>query len=304
MSSVTDSDRPWALITGASEGLGKEFAMQLAQRKTHNLILAARSEDKLQAVSKAVSDLVQCKVIKSDLSVAGAAEKLDKETRDLDVALLINNAGVAFGGPFEDMAYQDVQSLVSINVVALVELFHIFLQRIKQQHEKLSEQQKASKYALAGIINVSSVSGFMPIPSMALYAASKAFVLSLTESVYAEQRNEGSDLRVVVSCPGATKTEIWTKGGANEKSLLLPLGTSEHVCATTLAALDAPNKPVIIPGYFNNLSVASVRFAPRSLVRFITRRVMGQDPSLRDADEVKDAFARMGRSIPARSGRK
>lgn len=301
MSAASDSARPWALITGASEGLGKEFALQLAQRKTHNLILAARSEDKLKAVAQQVSAQVECKVIKSDLSVAGAAEKLNQDTRDLDVALLINNAGVAFGGPFEDMANQDVQTLVSINIVALTELFHIFLQRIKKQHQKLREQQNTSKHVLAGIANISSTSAFMPIPSMALYAASKAFVLSLTESVYAEQRNEGSDLRVVVSCPGATKTEIWTKGGANEKSVLIPLGTSEHVCATTLAALDARDKAIIIPGYFNILSTLSVRFAPRSLVRFFSRRAMGQDPSLRDADEVKEAFARMGRSLPTRS---
>ncbi|SJX63678.1 related to short-chain dehydrogenase/reductase [Sporisorium reilianum f. sp. reilianum] len=301
MPTPSDSERPWALITGASEGLGKEFALQLAQRKTHNLILEARSEGKLDSVAQAVSDQVECKVIKSNLSVAGAAEKLDRDTRNLDVALLINNAGVAFGGPFEDMEYADVQSLVSINVVAVTELFHIFLRRIKEQHKKLSDKQKTSEHALAGIVNISSMSGFMPIPSMALYAASKAFVLSLTESVYAEQRNEGCDLRVVVSCPGTTKTEIWTKGGASEKSVVLPIGTKEHVCATTLAALDARDKPVIIPGYFNNISIASLRVAPRRLVRFLSWRLMGQDPSLRDADEVKEAFAKMGRTVPTRS---
>ncbi len=301
MPSPSDSVRPWALITGASEGLGKEFALQLAQRQTHNLILAARSQDKLAAVAAAISDQVECKVIKSDLSIAGAAETLDRETRNLEVALLINNAGVAFGGPFELMEYGDVQSLVSINIVALTELFHIFLQRIKQQHKKLSEQQKTSKYALSGIINLSSVAGFMPIPSMAVYAASKAFVLSLTESVYAEQRNEGCDLRIVVSCPGATKTEIWTKGGANDKGLLLPIGTKEHVCAATLAALDARDKPIIIPGYLNNISVASLRLAPRNLVRFLSRRLMGQDYALRDADEVKETLAKIGRTMPTRS---
>ncbi|EST09103.1 Short-chain dehydrogenase/reductase SDR [Kalmanozyma brasiliensis GHG001] len=301
MSAPSDSARPWALITGASEGLGKEFAVQMAQRKTHNLILAARSVDKLNSVAKSVSDLVECKVIKSDLSVAGAAEKLDQDTRDLDVALLINNAGVAFGGPFEDMEYKDVQSLVAINVVALTELFHLFLQRIRKQHTKLKEAQKTSSYALSGIVNIGSMSSFMPIPSMALYAASKAFVLSLTESAYAEQRNEGSDLRIVVSCPGVTKTEIWTKGGANDKGLLLPLDTPQHVCAATLSALDARNKPVIIPGYFNNISIASLRIAPRSLVRYISRRMMGQDLSLRDADEVKETFAKLGRSVPTRS---
>lgn len=301
MSKTSGSARPWALITGASEGLGKEFAIQLAKRETHNMVLAARSVDKLDAVSKTVSQHVQCKVIKSDLSVKGAAEALDRDTRDLDVAILINNAGVAFGGPFEDMHYEDVQTLVSVNVVAVTELFHIFLRRIKEQHKKLSEQQKASEFALAGIINISSMSAFMPIPSMALYAASKAFVLSLTESAYAEQRNEGSDLRIVVSCPGTTKTEIWTKGGAHEKSVVMPMGTKEHVCSTTLAALDARDKPIIIPGYFNNISTFSLRLAPRSLVRFLARRLMGQDPSLRDPDEVKEAFSRMGRTVPARS---
>lgn len=199
------------------------------------------------------------------------------------------------------MEYQDVQTLVSINVVALTELFHIFLRRIKQQHKKLSEKQKASEYTLAGIINISSMSGFMLIPSMALYTASKAFVLLLTKSVYAEQHNKGCNLHVVVSCPGTTKAEIWSKGRASEKSLVLPVGTKEHVCATTLAALDACDKPVIIPGYFNKLQVASLRLAPHSLIRFLSQHLMGQDFLFCDADEVKEAFARMGRTLPTRT---
>lgn len=299
---MTSSNRPWALVTGASEGLGREFAKQLAKRQTHNLIITARSEGKLQTLSEEISSFVQVKIILADLSVSGAAKELEQQTKEYDVAILINNAGVAFGGQFEDMQISEIQSLLNVNIVNMTELFYFFIPRIKKLHDEFEQEQKSSKYALAGIVNLSSVAAYMPIPSMAIYAASKTFILSLTESVYQEQRNVGSTLRVVASCPGTTKTEIWTKGGAHMKGVRIPLDTPEHVCQATLKALDKPDKAIIIPGYFNNLlAFGSVRLTPRSLVRIISRRAMGQDPALRDAEEVKEAFAKLGRQPPTRS---
>lgn len=298
---MTSSSRPWALVTGASEGLGREFARQIAQRQTHNLIITARSEAKLETLSKELSSLVEVKIILADLSVIGAAKKLEEQTKEYEVAILINNAGVAFGGQFEDMESSEIQTLLNVNVVNMTDLFFLFIPRIKKLNEEYAEKQKLSKHALAGIVNLSSVAAYMPIPSMAIYAASKTYILSLSESVYQEQRNVGSTLRIVASCPGTTKTEIWTKGGANEKSVRVPLGTPEHVCQATLKALDKQDKPIIIPGYFNNLmAFGSVRLTPRSWVRIISRRAMGQDPALRDADEVKEAFAKLGRKAAAK----
>jgi uncharacterized protein len=299
---MTSSSRPWALVTGASEGLGREFARQLAQRQTHNLIITARSEAKLQSLSKELQSLVEVKVILADLSLTGSAKKLEEETKQYQVAILINNAGVAFGGQFEDMESNEIQTLLNVNIVNMTDLFYLFIPRIKKLNEEFAEKQKTSKYALAGIVNLSSVAAYMPIPSMAIYAASKTYIHSLSESVYQEQRNAGSTLRVVTSCPGTTKTEIWTKGGANEKGVRVPLDTPEHVCQATLKALDKQDKPIIIPGYFNNLmAFGSVRLTPRSWVRIISRRAMGQDPALRDAEEVKEAFAKLGRTKPIKS---
>lgn len=126
---------------------------------------------------------------------------------------------------------------MAINIVSMTELFYRFLPRVKEQHRRLAQQQDRSKYGLAGIINLSSMSAFTPIPSMAAYAASKvrealisiktnerhvlnslllqSYVLFLSEAVYQEQRNEKCGVRIVCSLPGPTKTEIWTKVGAD-----------------------------------------------------------------------------------------
>lgn len=175
MSSTTlsSNDRPWALITGASEGLGAEFARQIAQRQTHNIIITARSEAKLQALAKQLNEYVECKVITADLSAAGSAEKLNEQTKQYDLALFVNNAGIAEGGNFESMDFPALQRLMAVNMVTFTELFYLLLPRVKQQHKRLEEQQKQSKHSLSGIINLSSTAAYMPIPSMAVYAASK-----------------------------------------------------------------------------------------------------------------------------------
>lgn len=171
--SKASNGKPWALVTGASEGLGAEFARQIAQRKTHNIILTARTESKLQALAKELGAEVECKVIPADLSKPGSAEHLNEQTKAYDVAILVNNAGIAEGGPFEDMELSALQRLMSVNMVTFTELFYLFLPRVKQQHKRLSEEQKTSKSSLSGIINLSSTAATMPIPSMAAYAASK-----------------------------------------------------------------------------------------------------------------------------------
>jgi hypothetical protein len=166
--------KPWALVTGASEGLGAEFALQIAKRTTHNIILTARTESKLQALAKRLSEYgILCQVITADLSTPNSASELNKKTEGYNVALFVNNAGIAEGGDFEHMDFDVLQKLISVNVVAFAELFHTFLPRVKAQVDLLKNEQKKTRFRLTGIINLSSTAAFMPIPSMAAYAASK-----------------------------------------------------------------------------------------------------------------------------------
>lgn len=116
--------------------------------------------------------------------------------------------------------------------------------------------------------------------------------------MYQEQRNQKSKVPIVCCCPGPTKTEIWTKGGAHAKGVLMPMMSSKECIEITLRALDA-NRATIITGYMNNLmTFGAVRLTPRSLVRIIAHRAMGQDPALRDPDEVKSTWERLGRIAP------
>ncbi|UZJ51348.1 hypothetical protein CBS101457_000668 [Exobasidium rhododendri] len=286
-----DIERTWAIVTGASEGIGEVFAQHLDQRQTHNVILVARTKAKLDKVAAGLVN-VKSLVLVEDLSAPGSAERIVERTKDLRVSLLINNAGMAPGGNHEEIDFATIQRTIALNITVLTELMSLYLPIIKAEHEKLREQSKGTKYGLSGIINVSSMSAFTPIPSMALYSATKAYVLFLSESVYQEQRNIGCDLPIVCTLPGPCASEIWTKEGANKGGVLIPLDTCDHVVQATLSALDA-NRPLIIPGYLNNVAAFTTRFGPRSLVRFLSRRLMGQDQSLRDSKEVQDTFTKL-----------
>jgi short-subunit dehydrogenase len=209
-SSTMASTRPWAIITGASEGIGVGFAECIDKRQTHNIVLVARTKAKLEAVAKKLTH-VETRIIVEDLSKAGAAETILEKTKDLKVALLINNAGMAPGGNHEEVALETVQKTMALNMTTPAELMSLIIPELKEVRESLKEQQAKSKYGLSGIINIGSMSAFFPIPSMALYAATKAFLLSFSESLYQEQRNIGSDLPIICSLPGPVQSEIWTK---------------------------------------------------------------------------------------------
>jgi short-subunit dehydrogenase len=175
---ASKADRPWAIITGASEGIGVGFAECLDKRQTHNIVLVARTKAKLEGVAKKLVN-VETRILVQDLSAAGAAEIILEKTKDLNVSLLINNAGMAPGGPHEDIAFSVTQRTMALNMTTPAELMSLIIPDLKKVRESLKEQQKKSKYGLSGIINVGSMSAFFPIPSMALYAASKVSNITL-----------------------------------------------------------------------------------------------------------------------------
>lgn len=241
-----------AVITGASAGLGAEFARQLARRGTR-LVLVARREDRLRALADEVGN---ARVIPADLSVHDAAERL---MADLDAAgdavdLLINNAGFGQIGRFAALDAGRQREMIDLNIGSLTDLCRAFAPRMIERKS-------------GGILNVASTAAFQPGPNMAVYFATKAYVLSFTEALHEELKPHG--VHVTALCPGPTRTEFGDVAGFGGNGMFDRVAmTAKPVVAAGLAGLDR-NQAVVVPGLVNKIGAASTRFAPRSVVRKI-----------------------------------
>lgn len=248
-----------ALVTGASSGIGETFARMLAQRGT-DLILVARSEDKLNTLAYELAQQhnVKTHVIVADLSQEGAAQTVWAQTqeRGLHVDILINNAGFATYGPFETLNNERDHQEVMLNVTAVVDLTHAFLPAMLQRGG-------------GAVINVASTAGFQPLPYMAVYGATKAFVVSFSEALWAEYRTRG--VRVLALCPGATDTPFFDVVGTDDGAVGQKL-SPEYVVKVGLDALDA-GKSYVISGTQHYLLAQVPRFVPRSLAARIVARL-------------------------------
>jgi short-subunit dehydrogenase len=247
----------WALVTGASAGIGQAFARALARRGMH-VALAARREDRLRDLAAELSSDhgVSTAVLPVDLAASGAAAALwtsaAADGRRID--LLINNAGFGARGAFLDTPLERQAEMVRLNCVAPMELMHLALAGGSR-----------------GIVNVASIAGYQPIPWMAAYSASKAFLLTLSEAVAEEAR--GSGVRVLTVSPGPVATEFQRVAGTRVSRKTLGIRTPEQVVDAALRALESGDRTVI-PGLPNRLSAFAVRVAPRSLVLRVARRMM------------------------------
>jgi uncharacterized protein len=248
-----------ALITGASGGLGATFAQELAVRGM-NTILVARSADKLQALATELTAKYQQRndFIALDLVPAGAAVTLATKVAEMDlqVDLLVNNAGFATYGNFESIESQRDRDQVLLNIATLVDLCHIFL-------PQMLERKSGS------IINLSSVVGFQPVPYMTVYAASKAFVLSFSEGLWAEYADQG--IRVLALCPGATATSFHEVAG---QPIPDRISTPKEVVKAGLKALER-QQSYVIPGWMNFfLSGIVPRLLPRKMTTLVAKGMM------------------------------
>ena len=248
-----------ALITGASGGIGEAFARALAERGM-NLVLAARSTEKLEKLARSLAALhgIRAEVLTADLALHGAAEDLFAEVdeRGFEVDWLINNAGVTAVGRFDKLPLVQQVALLQINVVALTELSHLFVQQLVERK--------------GALINVASLGAFQPDPFYAVYGASKSYVLNFTEALWAEYRHLG--LKVLAVCPGLTQTNIFAAAGNPSTVKLVEraarLGlvmTPEAVVAQSLRALEK-GKSSVVTGIANQLTSQLPRIAPRSLM--------------------------------------
>ena len=239
--------RGTALITGASSGIGEAQARQFAA-KGYDLIITARREDKLNELSETLPVSVQ--VVACDLAnLEGPRFLLDSiDIASIDV--LVNNAGVAYPGTFPEQSLDDISSLLTLNINALTQLIHGILPSM-------------IKKGAGRILNVASVASFQPVPSMAVYAASKAYVLSLTESLSEELR--GTGVSTTALCPGITDTALLENiQGSGIPPFLM--SSVEDVAKEGYESL--MNKEVIrIPGLSNQAAVNWAKHQPRWLVR-------------------------------------
>jgi len=241
-----------ALITGASAGLGVEFARQLSKRG-HRLVLAARRKERLEDLAK---ELGNARAVAIDLSKAGAAAKLlaDVEAAGEQVDLLVNNAGFGLIGRFAELDAQRERQMIDLNVGVLMDLCRAVAPHMIQRKS-------------GGILNVASTAAFQPGPNMAVYFATKAFVLSFTEALHEELKPHG--VKVSCLCPGPTRTEFGEVAGFGGNGLFDRTAMeAPEVVEAGIEGLEK-NRAVVVPGLVNKIGATSTRFAPRSIVRKI-----------------------------------
>jgi uncharacterized protein len=245
------------LITGASSGLGVGFARAYAARG-ENLILVARRADRLQALASELSAKhgITAIPLSTDLTEAGAIARLQLEIEDtgLTVTRLINNAGYGLRGAFADMDGPSQARMVDLNCRAVVEMCHAVLPQMQQAGE-------------GGILNIASTAAFQPGPWMAVYYASKAFVLSFSEALHHELRDQ--NIHVSALCPGPTRTEFFDLADMTDTALSRYMaGDAGKVVRDGMRALDR-NSAVAVSGVLNAAIAGSIRFTPRPLARRI-----------------------------------
>ena len=247
-----------ALVTGASSGIGEEFARQLA-RKGYDLVLVARRGDRLEKLAAEFSQAqgTISEVVEADLGTTEGVISVEKRLAAGDIDLLVNNAGFATRGDFATMSIWRELEEIDVNVKALVVLTHAVLQPMLEKKQGI-------------IINVGSTGSFQPVPYMSLYAATKAFVLHFSEGVHEEVKKKG--VTVTCLCPGYVLTEFQQVAGLDERRLpnrgrLTP---AQVVAAALKGA--AEGRAIVIPGTLNRaMATGLVRVTPR----FAVRRIAG-----------------------------
>jgi hypothetical protein len=245
------SERPLALVTGASSGIGLAFARALAARG-HDLVVVARSKTRLDELAAELD--VDVEVIGADLVDAAALATVEERLRTgRPVDLLVNNAGFGTTGRFVDLPIDDEDQEIRLNVLALTRLAGAAVPGMVERRR-------------GGIVNVASIAAFQPTPGTATYGATKAYVLSFTQALQEELR--GTGVRAVALCPGFTKTEFQERANYEVKGLAARFWqTPEAVVAAALATLDGGGG-VCVPGVQNKVAAAATHLVPR---RFLPR---------------------------------
>jgi short-subunit dehydrogenase len=257
-----------AVVTGASSGIGEAFARALA-RRGHPLLLVARRRERLDALAAELAPGLAARarngaavdpIVVATADLGDDAQVADVAARALalgDVELLVNNAGFATRGEFAELDGEREERMVKLNVLAPLTLTHRLLPSLIARGQ-------------GGIINVASIGAFQPVPFMATYGATKAFVLSWSEALSEELR--GSGVRVLCVCPGPTASEFFDVASMPEMRRVPHLMSTDELVARSLDAFD-DGRAVLTPGLINWLGAFAVRLVPRMVTRVVTARM-------------------------------
>ncbi len=244
-----------ALVTGASSGIGEEFARQLA-KQGYDVVIVARRRDRLDKIASELTEGgAEAEVITADLSrpegVAAVVERLEKG----DISVLVNNAGFGTNGEFTQLPVDRELMEIDLNVRALTLLSHVGLSQMKER-------------GAGAIINVASTGAYQPVPYMSTYAATKAYVLSFSEGLHEEAKTYG--VTVTCLCPGATRTEFQEVAGVREEDVPgFAWMSAKAVVRNALGAAKA-GSAIATPGLLNKFTANLPRFTPRFAVRKIS----------------------------------
>ncbi|MEA4916074.1 SDR family oxidoreductase [Proteiniphilum sp.] len=252
-----------ALITGASKGIGKELAILFAENHC-DLIITARSGDRLMLLKEQLESRYGVTVypVVKDLSLSGAAGELFREVKEKgwEVDYLVNNAGFGDYGSFVDTSWECYEEMITLNITSLTQLTHLFVQEWKGRKK-------------GRILNLSSTAAFQPGPMMAVYFASKAFVLHLSEALGNELEND--HISVTALCPGPTSTHFGEVSNMNASQLVknVKIADAKEVAELGFRAM-MKGKPVVIHGTMNKLAPFGIRFLPRKWVTRLSAKIM------------------------------
>lgn len=244
-----------ALVTGASGGIGAELALGLAAGGA-DVVLVARSADRLEALAERIrrEHGVEATTIAADLAQADGVDGVLERLRDTRVDIVVANAGVGDHGPFAASDEERVRAQVDLNCTAVVRLVHAFLPAMLERR-------------VGGVLTVASTASFQPTPGMAVYGATKAFVLSFTEAVWQENRRSG--VRFLALCPGPTETGFFDAASRGpERGGFMEGGrqTAAEVAAVGLRAFARDGGPTVVSGAANRVVANAHRFVPRSVM--------------------------------------
>lgn len=252
-----------ALVTGASYGIGTAFAHKLAAAGAH-LILTARSRDRLEALANELRGKhgVNVTLIEADLAQSDAPQFIFDEVQrqGLRVDLLVNNAGFGAAGDFAKLPLDRQLEMIQVNVTALVALAHLFVQPMLQRRA-------------GAILNVSSTAAFQGVPYFAVYSATKSFILTFSEALWAECRDHG--VCVSALCPGATESNFQAVAGTANRKLRGKVQTAEDVVDEALDTL-TPRRSHVVTGWNNKLMVQMERFVSRKMAVSAAERLFKQ----------------------------
>jgi len=252
----------FSLVTGASSGLGVDFAKILAE-KGSNLILVARREDLLKKHQEEIKAKfnVQVEIIAMDLGTKEAPQHLYKliKEKNIDVDILINNAGFGIHDDFINIPWEKEESMLNLNIITVVNLTKLFV-----------KDMIAKKYGY--VLNIASVAAYQAVPTYACYGASKSFILNFSEAIRNELKN--TNVKISVLSPGPTKTEFFEVAGAgNNKYKDYAMMESNKVARMGIDGM-LNGKATVIPGFFNFMGAFSSKILPRNLITVLTGKMM------------------------------